>query len=288
MFNRLVENKVLASQKSEITEYFVYRNLARIMKNPSNKEVLERISNEELSHYLTWREYTGREVKPNRFKIMFYTIILRVFGITFGIKLMERGEKVAQSIYREISKLIPKAGEIEEEEKIHEMELIRLIEEERLQYIGSIILGLNDALIELVGALTGFTLAIQNAKLISIIGLITGVPASLSMAASEYLSKKAEGGGKPLKSAAYTGATYILTVLLLISPYFIFSNAYICLSITVLISILLILTFTFYVSVAKEFPFKRRLLEMALITLGIVFLSFLVGFLCRKIFGIEV
>ena len=54
------------------------------------------------------------------------------------------------------------------------------------------VLGLNDALVELTGALAGFTLAFRNTCLIAMAGFITGIAASLSMAASEYLSTKSE------------------------------------------------------------------------------------------------
>jgi VIT1/CCC1 family predicted Fe2+/Mn2+ transporter len=84
--------------------------------------------------------------------------------------------------------------------------LISLIDEERLKYVSSMVLGLNDALVELTGALTGLTLALQNPRLIAIVGFITGIAASMSMAASEYLSTKQEDTEKnPLKASVYTG-----------------------------------------------------------------------------------
>ena len=71
-----------------------------------------------------------------------------------------------------------------------------MLEEELLNYVGSMILGLNDALVELTGALTGFTFAFRDTKLIALSGLITGISASLSMSASEYLSHRASGKEK--------------------------------------------------------------------------------------------
>ena len=68
-----------------------------------------------------------------------------------------------------------------------------MIREKQLDYVGSIVLGLNDALVELTGALAGLTLALQNTRLIAIAGLITAIAASFSMAASEYLSNKSDG-----------------------------------------------------------------------------------------------
>ena len=84
------------------------------------------------------------------------------------------------------------------------------------QYTGSIVLGLNDALVELTGALAGLTLALQNAQIIAVAGLISGIAASLSMAASEYLSIRADGRSHALYSAFYTGVAYMMTVLFLI------------------------------------------------------------------------
>jgi len=83
-------------------------------------------------------------------------LISKLFGITFGIKLMERGEEKAQITYEKISKTIPDAKDIVEDEDEHERQLLDLIDGERLRYAGSMVLGLNDALVELTGALAGF------------------------------------------------------------------------------------------------------------------------------------
>ncbi len=173
--------------------------------------------------------------------------------------------------------------DIVEDEEGHEAELIDLIDEERLRYVGSMVLGLSDALVELTGTLAGLTLALQNVRLIGLVGLITGIAASLSMAASEYLSTKSEEGGQdPTKAAAYTGVAYVLTVVLLILPYFLFGNYLVSLGVTITNAILVILAFTYYVSVAREIPFKRRFLEMALISFGVAGLSFAIGYVVGK------
>jgi len=283
------EEIILVAQRNEITEHFIYERLARSVKESNNREVLKRISNDELRHYNFWREYTHRDLKPDKLKIWKYFLISKIFGITFGIKLMERGEERAKTIYEKISEFVPDAKNIIREEDEHESQLINLIDEERLKYISSMILGLNDALVELTGALAGYTFALQNTHLVAITGLITGVAASLSMAASEYLSTKSEEGVKnPLRAAAYTGITYILTVLLLISPYLLLTETYTCLALTVVTAIALIFLFTFYISVAKDLPFKRRFLEMAVISLGITGLAFAIGFLVKILLKIEI
>jgi VIT1/CCC1 family predicted Fe2+/Mn2+ transporter len=254
-----------------------------------NQEVLRRISNDELKHYEFWRKYTQKDVKPSKFTIWKYFLISKIFGITFGIKLMERGEERAQATYEKISEFVPDAKAIVKDEDEHERQLTNLIDEERLRYVGSMVLGLNDALVEFTGALVGFTFALQNTRLVAMTGLITGVAASLSMATSEYLSTKSEGNAKnPFKASVYTGSAYVLTVLFLIFPYLILTDIYACLSLTIINAIIVIFLFTFYVSVAKDFPFKKRFLEMTLISIGIASLTFAIGFLIRISLGVEI
>jgi VIT1/CCC1 family predicted Fe2+/Mn2+ transporter len=284
-----VKKTVLTAQNNEITEYFIYKKLSQSMKNPNQRKVLKRISEDELKHYKFWRKITEKDVKPDKLKIWWYYIISRLFGLTFGIKLMERGEEQAQITYEKIAKSLPDAEAIVDEEDRHEKELIAMIDEERLEYVGSMILGLNDALVELTGALSGFTFALQNTRLIALTGLITGIAASLSMATSEYLSTKSEGGSKsPLKAALYTGIAYIFTVIVLILPYLLFTNVFQCLGLTALNALLIILVFTFYISVAKDLQFKKRFVEMAMISLGVTALTFIIGFLVRSILHIEI
>ena len=234
-------------------------------------------------------KYTRREASPKRWRVFFYYWVSRILGLTFGIKLMERGEEQAQVNYTRITAEIPEAKQIVEDEHAHEQELIGMIEEERLNYVGSVVLGLNDALVELTGALAGFTFALQNTRLIALAGLITGIAASFSMAASEYLSTKSEGKAeRAIKSSIYTGVAYIVTVILLILPYMLIANYFICLAFTLGIAMLIIFFFNYYISVAKDYSFKRRFLEMAGLSLGVAALTFAIGFLIRKTLGIEV
>jgi len=67
-------------------------------------------------------------------------------------------------------------------EKMMEISYKDLIEEKRLEYTGSIVLGLNDALVEMTGALAGLTLALQNTRLIALSGLVTGIAAASDIA----------------------------------------------------------------------------------------------------------
>jgi VIT1/CCC1 family predicted Fe2+/Mn2+ transporter len=275
-------------QKNELTEHFIYKKLAGSIKDNNNRKILEKIANEEKAHYDFWKTYTNEDVAPNKFKINYFYWISKILGLTFGIKLMEKGEEKAQVTYADVLNIIPETKQIIQDEEAHEHELIGLIQEEKLEYVGSIVLGLNDALVELTGALAGFTLAMRNTGLIALAGLITGIAASFSMAASGYLAKKSEGDKNALRASVYTGSAYIITVALLILPYLLLQNYFFCLILTLIVAILIILGFTYYISVAKDLPFRKRFLEMALISLGVSAITFGIGLVIRRFLGIDI
>jgi VIT1/CCC1 family predicted Fe2+/Mn2+ transporter len=284
-----IHKKVILFQQTEITEYHIYKRLAKHIRSKENASILDQIAEDELRHYNGWKQYTREEVSPRWFYVWFYYIISITFGFTFGVKLMEMGEQAAQKNYAAVSKEVPEASKYEQEEDQHEKKLVEMLDEERLQYAGSVVLGLNDALVELTGALAGLTLALQNTKLIALSGLITGIAASMSMAASEYLSTRSEETSKePVRAAIYTGIAYIFTVSLLVLPYLLIENYYIDLAITMTIAVLIIAVFNYYISVAKGESFKARFLEMAGLSLGVATFSFIIGFFIRKWLGIEI
>lgn len=284
-----LRKKLLVFQRNEITEHMVYKRLAAAFDHLRNGEVLRHAADDELRHSTILERYTGKHIKPNMFWVWFFIAIAKVFGLTFGLKLMELGEERAQLAYRNASGAIPEIEEIIYEEAQHEKELLDLIEDSRLKYVGSIVLGLNDALIELTGALVGFTFALQNAALVAVAGFITGFAASFSMAASEYLSTKSEKTQRnPLKAAIYTGVAYLGVVMLLIAPYVLLGNLYMSLFAAFAIAISVIASFSFYAAVAQGASFRHRFSEMLFLSLGVAALTFVLGYAIRRVVGIEI
>lgn len=282
------KEQFLRFQVNEITEHHIYKSLAQLQKKAHNRQILTELSMEELIHYQKLKTYTGQLPPPNMKKVRFYTLIARTLGLTFSIKLMERGEVMAQKIYNQHTDL-EDLQKMAQDEEIHEKKLIGLIDEEGLNYMGSVVLGLNDALVEFTGALAGYTFALQHSKLVALTGAITGIAAALSMAASEYLSTRAENepGKNALKAAIYTGIAYIITVVVLILPFVLLSNVYWGLGICLFGALIVIAIFNYYYSVVKNESFKRRFVEMAVISIGIATISFLIGYALRIFTGIE-
>ena len=276
-------------QQNELTESVIYRKIATFAKGEENKETLLRLSREEKAHYEIWKKYTGMDMVPEKGKVRKYTMIARFLGFTFAVKLMEKGEEHAQDEYETLAREVVESTAIRQQEEEHEQALLGMLDEESLQYVGSMVLGLNDALVELTGSLAGFAFALQNTRLIALSGLIVGISATFSMASSEFLAARSEGRTDALKSCSYTGTAYLLTVVALIAPYLLFPAdqfipALICMLAVV---VLIIAGFTYYTSVAQDQPFKRRFTEMAVISITVAVLSFVVGILAKKFLGVD-
>ena len=277
-------------QQNELTESVIYEEIAKFAKGEENKEVLLRLAKEEKAHYEIWKSYTGVEMKPEKCKVFKFKLMARILGFTFAIKLMENGEEAAQDEYELLANEVEESVSIRAQEEEHEQALVAMLDEERLQYVGSMVLGMNDALVELAGSLAGFTFALQNTKLIALSGLIIGISATFSMASSEFLAARSEGRSDAFKSCTYTGIAYLITVVLLILPYLIFGSAqYIAALVCMLaIVILIIAGFTYYTSVAQGEKFGARFAEMALISIGVSVVSFFVGILAKQFLGVEI
>jgi VIT1/CCC1 family predicted Fe2+/Mn2+ transporter len=284
-----VRRQLIIAQRSEITEHHIYSRLAAEVTDKHNSEVLAKIAADELRHYHIWAKYTGREVSPSRWEIFKFYWIARLFGITFGIKLMEKGEESAQINYSQIAKEVPEAAGISKEENDHEQELIHMLKEDKLKYIGSIVLGLNDALVEILGTLAGLTFALQNTKIVALTGIIAGIAGALSMSSSEYLSNRSEGNDEgAVKSAIFTGLAYLFAVVFLVAPYLIFTSPFVALLVAVIDSVFVVFIYSYYIAIANDQPFRKRFLEMVILSTVVGLISFGLGYLVRIAFGIDV
>ena len=152
-------------------------------------------------------------------------------------------------------------------------------------YYGSIVLGISDALIEMTGVLAGLTFALKDLKLVALSGLVTGIAASLSMGASEFLSKRAESRNSlPIKEAFYTSMSYLFVVTILISPYLLIEQErfglephIFALSLTLCMGVFVIAGFNKWISVKQNQPFFSRFLEMLGILAIVTGVSYAIG-----------
>ncbi|MCX7832040.1 MAG: VIT1/CCC1 family protein [Actinobacteria bacterium] len=270
-------------QKNEITEHQIYLNLAKRESDPQKRKILLNIADQEKKHYEVLSKITGKHPVQDNLKVKIYTLLSLILGYQFALKHMENGEEKAQSIYSELSKFYPELVTIAKDEKDHENSLIELINEERLEYMSSMVLGLNDGVVELLGTVAGLTLALKSSNLVGITSLIMGISACLSMSSSEYLSTSTEEERNPLTAAFYTAFTYLAAVITVVFPFFFISNPYLALSTSIALVFGLLAFFNYYASVVKKERFSKRFFQMLVIVVVVTSISFSIGYLARKI-----
>ncbi|MBI2830994.1 MAG: rubrerythrin family protein [Chloroflexi bacterium] len=280
----------LRAQRNEITEYHVYRRLSSATKHPENKKILKQIADDELKHYAFWKKRTHRSESPYTFKIQLYYLIAKFFGITFAMKLMERGENRAQLVYKQMCEIESGLDEILNEEKKHEKLLVDIIDEDHLNYVGSVLKGINVAIVELVAMLAGLTLVFHDTHLIASAGLVAGIAMAMSLMGTDYLGNKTDtlfrnrmpdSGGKYQKGPIYSGITSIVMAFFLAIPFLVLNDRFISLGFSVTVALMAIFLFNFYVSVTRDVSFLNKVREMAVISLGTAGLAFVAGHLVR-------
>ncbi len=284
-----LQKRIVSYQQDELTDHIVYTRLARRVKDAKNRAILQRIAAQEKKHAVIWQKYSGVEASPRHMRAIWYTLLAYILGYAFVIKKMELEEDSTAKEYAAQLGRFPELEAIQAEEEKHEQELQDMLDEERLHYVGAMVLGLNDALVELTGTIAGLTFALANNRLVALAGIITGVSATLSMAASNYLAERADGKSDALKSSMYTGIAYLITVVLLVLPYLLYPFAmYIAALATMLVIVILIIFFfNYYIAIAKSQPFFKRFAEMASISIGVAIISFCIGLAAKYFLQID-
>ncbi|RMH74944.1 MAG: rubrerythrin family protein [Calditrichaeota bacterium] len=278
--------------EDEYTDHLVYQNLARQETDPQRKEVLLKLSQQEEEHYRFWKgmidDYTPR---PQRFMLKFVLLLRHLFGLTFTIKFLERHEEQVIEEYRRVlPHLDGKAGkrleQIIADEEQHENFFIGQIQEGRVKYLGFIVLGLADAIIEITGVHAGFLGVSSSTIMAGVAGLIVGFAAAISMGSAAYLQTKQGSEQHPFTSALITGISYLFAVTMLALPYFLTGNMLVAFGVSLLMALLLTAYFTFYSAVLFDREFLKEFVENSLLTLGTAIATYLFGEFLGRLFHI--
>ncbi|MBW3538475.1 VIT1/CCC1 transporter family protein [Candidatus Parcubacteria bacterium] len=280
--------------QKEYRNYLAFTELAKTEPNPEFKLVLEQLAELENGHYRFWQRHAQAPAPGLRsWQLKLLVLSRRLLGLTFTVKFLEmlEGDLVEQAREHLFTEGHPDRKQIEEiiyVEEPQEQKLIRQIREERVEFTGSIVLGLNDGLIELSGALTGFLFAFRDHLTVALAGIILGISASLSMASSAYLQARQERGKNPLKAGLYTGLAYIIVVVLLVAPFGLSRDNLTSLAAMIAVVLAIVLGLSFYTAVIFSRNFYRSFSEMLLFSVGTAFVTFLIGSAARALLGVEV
>lgn len=187
----------------ELFDLALYREFAKIAEGDTKKILQELIPIEE-KHFAFWQEILGEKkcvLSWNRRIWLWFLKTLGCFGGDFVLQLILEatevyGIKKHLTLWK-IYKGTPfgeKIHEILEDEFRHEDAVVsklagKSIKPERIR---NIFLGLNDGLVEITGAVSGFFAAFQDPETVLIAGVTVAFAGSLSMGAGVYVAVSSE------------------------------------------------------------------------------------------------
>lgn len=284
------------SAYNEYRDLTMYREFLSIEKNPDFKRILKELIEHEEKDYALWLEISAvKKFSVSRPKRFAYRTMRRILGLTFTAKFLERHERRKLAQYREFLARNRQPEHVRRRiENIishgldYEQNLISQIKEEQVEFTSSIILGLNDGLIELTGALTGFSFAFAKHEIVALGGFIMGVAAALSMASSAYMQARHEKGKDPRKAGIYTGISYLLVVLLLIAPYLFIVKVGTAVAVMGVIALSIIAGVSYYTSVLFGRRFRLQFGEMFIFSVGVAAIAFVIGIFFKRLTGIAI
>lgn len=278
----------------ELFDSKLYFKLAARERKEANRRLLQELASVEKRHYEFWTNLVGKRVKlgiRERIKLAIIVALARLLGKTFTIKLLEGREASTVKEYEMAAAsldedLLEALRRIIKEEQSHELELANRLEETVVKQLGSIALGISDAIVELTGVLLGFAGYTQSPLQAAVGGFIVGVSAALSMSAAAYAQAKHEVGRSPAAHAAYTGAFYMLTVFILLAPLLLGLPLITAVPASIVLAMTLIALLSFYSSVVLERGFLRDFIESASVVMVVALVSYGIGSVARELVGV--
>jgi VIT1/CCC1 family predicted Fe2+/Mn2+ transporter len=288
------QKEYLDRARNELTEHFVYHKLAMHEKNAANRELLEKLSAQEKTHYEFWMSLLPAEtaVKPRPLGLYGIPLFRTVFGVTFTTKFLELHEEDSVATYEKMLAAIPqehkaRLREIIEDEKSHERGFIGALKERRVSYIGFVALGLADAIVEITGVHAGFLGVTGSTLIAGISGVIVGFAAAISMGSAAYLQSKQDPDRSAIVSAFITGISYMSSVICLALPYFLIRTMITAFITSTVIGMVLLASFTFYGAVVFDRKFLREFGESASLMLGTALATYFLGVVVGSAFHVD-
>lgn len=187
----------------ELFDLSLYRALHR-MAPAAQRAILEQLIPIETRHHAFWQAFFGLDLPRldwgRRLKLWLMVAVARVFGAPAIHLILEAievfGVRKYLAVWRryEHGPLGAAVREVLEDEFKHEDTVVMAEGERQIspQRVRDIFLGLNDGLVEILGAVSGFFGAFADATTVLVGGLMVGVAGAVSMGAGAYLAGSSE------------------------------------------------------------------------------------------------
>jgi len=302
----------------ELFDLSLYRAL-RAFAPDRVRAILDQLIPIETKHYEFWQRFFGLELTRldvgRRVKLVLMVALARVFGAPAIQLILEAIEVFGVRKYLAVWRLYEggplgrAVREVLEDEFKHEDAVVseeaeRQINPERVR---DIFLGLNDGLVEILGAVSGFFGAFTNATTVLIAGLMVGVAGALSMGAGAYLAASSESevrdtesrrrqflgepeppaaaGGTAIASGFRVGLSYVVGAVVPVLPVLFGARTLLP---SLLVAGVVIVLVSAILAFLSGMDVRRRILMNLAIIAGAVAVSYVIGLLAQGVWGIKV
>ena len=190
---------------NEVNDAAIYTTLMKMEKNPDFRKKLEDISRMERDHAGFWRSFLEKrgvspKIKRRGVFMGVVKLLKRIFGSVFIAPLFELGESTAVSTY---TAFLESSNLTEEEQSQLRRIILDELEHEKIfsrskrllkvENFRDFILGMNDGLVEILGAVAGLSAVyMHNPLMVAASGLIIGVAGALSMGIGAFTSVRSQ------------------------------------------------------------------------------------------------
>ncbi len=303
----------------ELFDLSLYRALRGISADRDAQKTLDELIHVEVQHFAFWQKFFDTKLDRldlgRQTKLQVMVLACRLFGTTAVHLVLEaievHGVRKYLALWREYQgqPLAEALKGILLDEFKHEDVLVTKLTERKInaEKIRNIFLGLNDGLVEILGAVSGFFGAFGDAVTVLVAASTTAVAGALSMSAGAFLAlnsekevKTTEGAKKlflgtesdvspmeeqPLASALVVGLAYFAGAVVPVLPVLIGAKDAMF---SVLTAGLMVIFVSSILSFLSGMDIKRRiLLNLVIITIA-VSVTYTIGLAAKYFWGIAV
>jgi vacuolar iron transporter family protein len=283
------------------------------------RKTLEELIQVETRHVAFWQDFFGLRIErldlSRRLKLGLIVLLARLFGEPVIHLVLEAIEVYGVRKYLTLwdaYRVGPLGGAVRailEDEFKHEDAVVTAARERRInpERIRNIFLGLNDGLVEIVGAVSGFFAAFNDAVTVLVAGSTVAVAGALSMAAGAYVAVSSEDevrqteaerlrflgeaggaeppGDRPLPAALMVGGSYFAGALVPVLPVAFGART----AVVSLVSAgVLIVLVSLVLAFLSGMNVRRRIVMNLVILAAAVGVTYVIGYLARALFGVSV
>ena len=190
----------------EMNDFYTYMEISKVIQKQDIREKIEKIALMEKKHAQFWADFLKNrnaaipETSINKTKLLFMKFLSKFMNPIIVISFFELGESGAIKQYYNFLKQASlnkeerqRLKEIILDEIEHETFFARQINEKGVSNIRDFVLGMNDGLVEILGAVAGLSAVyLYNPIMVGISGLIVGFAGALSMGIGAFISVRSQ------------------------------------------------------------------------------------------------